>query len=94
MEVLTNEYFRVDLQDQLPVGELKRREAIKETLESQFRLWETEEQHRLCTLFLECLKHRKLTFPFCRLVGNSATRHDFVSRTRLVIYSPNCQELF
>ena len=52
MEILTNEYFRVDLQDRLPVGELKRREAIKERLESQFRLWETEEQHRLCTLFL------------------------------------------
>jgi hypothetical protein len=52
MEVLTNDYFRVDLQDRLPVSELKRREAIKERLESQFQLWETEEQHRLCTPFL------------------------------------------
>jgi hypothetical protein len=57
MEVPTNEYFRVDLQDRLPVGELKRREAIKERLQSQFALWETEEQHRLCTLSLYCLKH-------------------------------------
>jgi len=52
MEVITNDYFRVDLQDRLPVSELKRREAIKERLESQFQLWETEEQHRLCTPFL------------------------------------------
>jgi hypothetical protein len=46
MEISTNDYFRVGLEDQLPAGEVKRRQAIKEWLESQFRQWQNDEQHR------------------------------------------------
>jgi hypothetical protein len=55
-EILTNEYFRIDFQDRLPLSELKRRAAIKSRLESQFELWAMEEQHRLCTLSLQYLR--------------------------------------
>ena len=45
MEISSNDYFRVDLQDRLPLGEVKRRLAIKERLESQFERWQSDEQY-------------------------------------------------
>jgi hypothetical protein len=45
MDVLTNEYFRLDLQDRLPAEEVQRRQKIKARLESQFERWQTQEQH-------------------------------------------------
>ena len=44
-EVPVDQYFRVDVQDQLPEFEINRRDTIKKELEAQFQLWHTEEQH-------------------------------------------------
>lgn len=44
-EVPVGQYFRVDVQDQLPECEVNRRDTIKKELEAQFQLWQTEEQH-------------------------------------------------
>ena len=44
-EVPVGQYFRVDVQDQLPECEINRRDTIKKELEAQFQLWQTEEQH-------------------------------------------------
>ncbi|KUJ16671.1 uncharacterized protein LY89DRAFT_684771 [Mollisia scopiformis] len=45
MEISASEYFRVDLQDQLPQQEIVRRQEIKRWLEWQFDRWESDEQH-------------------------------------------------
>ena len=46
-EISTHDYFRVDLQDRLPVGEIERRHGVKERLEAQYHRWETEERHSM-----------------------------------------------
>ncbi|OCL02047.1 hypothetical protein AOQ84DRAFT_383087 [Glonium stellatum] len=45
MDIQPEAFFQVDLQDTLPASEVKRRQSVKERLESQFKLWQTEEQY-------------------------------------------------
>ena len=45
MEVSPKDYFKVDLQEQLPGAEIKRRQATKRNLESHFEQWQRDEQH-------------------------------------------------
>jgi hypothetical protein len=45
MEIVSShEYFRVDLQGQLPASEIHRRQLIKERLEKQYGLWREQER--------------------------------------------------
>ena len=43
--VATKAYFRVDYRDRLPESEVQRRLSIQERLETQYKQWQTYEQH-------------------------------------------------